>query len=173
MKSWLLVITSFFIFLACSNRRVPKNVLEPERMQAIIWDMIQAGEFLNGFVLFRDTLTNSVLESQRWYQKIYELHETNREEFMRSYKYYQAHPNQMRILFDSLALYQERKEVADSNANNNANNNANSNATDSFGQRQRQRQRPALELKEPLLIDTNKIKRKKAEIIPEENLEVN
>lgn len=98
---------------ACSGKKVPKGIMEPEKMQAVMWDMIRAGEMLNGFVLYRDTLTNAVQESQRWYQKIYELHGITKEEFIRSYEYYRGHPDLSRALFDSLARYEEKKEPVD------------------------------------------------------------
>ncbi|MCR6719952.1 MAG: DUF4296 domain-containing protein [Chitinophagaceae bacterium] len=82
-------------------------------MEVVMWDMLRAGEMLNGFILYRDTFTNAVQESQRWYQKIYELHGITKEEFIRSYEYYREHPDLSRALFDSLARYEEKQEPVD------------------------------------------------------------
>jgi hypothetical protein len=128
MKSFWMIATALLLIVACKSRRVPEGVIKPEKMEAIMWDMIQAGEFLNGYVLFRDTTTNQVLESQRWYDKIYSLHNTSREEFIRSYEYYRTHPRLMQEVFDSMAVYEDRLAAADSTA-----------VTDTFGQKQRRR----------------------------------
>lgn len=117
MRDRLLVYMMILITAAaCSERKVPKGILEPEKMEAVVWDMIRAGEMLNGFVLYRDTFTNAVQESQRWYQKIYDLHGTTKEAFIRSYQYYREHPDLSRALFDSLASYEEKKELVDTSA---------------------------------------------------------
>ena len=114
---------------SCSNRQVPDDVLEPEKMEAVVWDMIQTGEFLNGFVLFRDTFYNNVQESRRWYDKVYELHQISQEDFIRSYEYYKNHPKLMKRVFDSLAVYEDKSYLAADSA-------AQPPAIDTFGQRQ-------------------------------------
>ena len=124
------------VLVACSSRKVPEGILAPEKMEAVMWDMIQAGEFLNGYVLFRDTLTHQVLESQRWYSKIYALHETDQQEFIRSYQYYRDHPKLMQAVFDSMALYEEKLPVSDTTTSPAAGDSTGGKAlTDSFGQR--------------------------------------
>lgn len=124
------------VLVACSSRKVPEGILAPEKMEAVMWDMIQAGEFLNGYVLFRDTLTHQVLESQRWYDKIYALHETDQQQFIRSYQYYRDHPKLMQAVFDSMALYEEKLPVSDTTTNAASGDSTGMRArTDSFGQR--------------------------------------
>lgn len=121
MRIVLLACVLITGLMACSGRKLPKGILEPEKMEAVMWDMLRAGEMLNGYILYRDTMTNAVLESQRWYQKIYDLHGTTKEEFMRSYEYYREHPDLSRALFDSLARYEEKKEPVDTSATSPAN----------------------------------------------------
>ena len=71
-----------------------------------MWDMIRAGEFLNGFVFYKDTTVDKVAESQKWYDKIYQLHKITKSGFDKSYTYYQAHPVLMKELLDSLSKKQ-------------------------------------------------------------------
>jgi hypothetical protein len=126
----LIFIAAWMLGLAsCSSRQVPDDVLEPEKMEAVVWDMIQAGEFLNGFVLFRDTFFNNVQESRRWYDKVYELHQISQEDFIRSYEYYKNHPKLMKRVFDSLAVYEDKSYLATDSA-------AQRPAVDTFGQKQ-------------------------------------
>lgn len=111
MRILLFVMALMLGLIACSDRQVPRDVMEPEKMETVLWDMIRAGEFLNGFVLFRDTFHNNVQESRRWYDKVYELHQISREDFIRSYEYYKQHPRLMKKIFDSLAVYEDNADV--------------------------------------------------------------
>ena len=70
-----------------------------------MWDMIRAGEFLNGFVVNRDSVSKKP-EREKWFAKIYQLHKINREVFDKSYAYYQAHPALMKNILDTLAKRQ-------------------------------------------------------------------
>ena len=40
-------------------------------MEAVLWDMIQADEFLKDFVLNKDTTLNDTLESIRLYERVF------------------------------------------------------------------------------------------------------
>lgn len=91
--------------MACSRGpKVPKGVLQPDKMEDVLWDMIQTGEFLSGFVLYRDTNINAVLESQRWYEKVYSFHQISKDDFKRSYNWYRDHPDMMKRILDSLSV---------------------------------------------------------------------
>lgn len=91
--------------MACNrDPKVPKGVLQPDKMEDVLWDMIQTGEFLSGFVLYRDTNINAVTESQRWYEKVYSFHQISKEDFKRSYNWYRDHPDMMKRILDSLAV---------------------------------------------------------------------
>lgn len=85
---------------------MPKNVLRQEKMQAVMWDMIRADQFLASFVFSRDTAVNKVAESHRLYDTIFAIHQVTKEEFRRSYEYYSTRPQLMKTLMDSVALMQ-------------------------------------------------------------------
>ena len=72
-------------------------------MREIMWDMIRAGEFLQSYVINKDSTINKVAESEKWYNKIYEIHKTNKAAFEKSYAYYKAHPILMKEMLDTLA----------------------------------------------------------------------
>ncbi len=67
-----------------------------------MWDMIRTGEFLDGFVLNKDSTLNKTAQSLKWYDKIYQVHGISKDQFIRSYYYYQAHPVLMKRILDSL-----------------------------------------------------------------------
>ncbi len=71
-----------------------------------MWDMARAGEFLNGYVLHRDTSMDKAAESQKWHSKIYQIHKITEADFDRSYAWYEDHPVLMKELLDSLSSKQ-------------------------------------------------------------------
>ena len=104
MKQSLLYITMIFALLACSKKKkLPEDIIAQPKMQAIVWDLLRAGEFLNGYVLFRDTNVKAAEVSEKWFDKVYAIHQVTREQFNKSYEYYRTHPPVMRELLDSLA----------------------------------------------------------------------
>jgi uncharacterized protein YcfL len=104
MRKLVVVFISSLVLIACSGKKkVPEGVLPVPKMQEVLWDMIKAGEFLNNFVIFKDTTINRASESQKWYDKVYEVHKISKEQFDKSYAFYQAHPEMMKEMLDSLA----------------------------------------------------------------------
>jgi len=102
-KLFLILLISPFA-LACSDKsEVPKGILSRQKMQEVMWDIIRAEEFLNGFVIYKDTAIDKIAESQKWYTKIYQLHKITKKDFDKSYSYYQDHPVLMKQILDSLS----------------------------------------------------------------------
>lgn len=100
--AWVLIISGFM--MACGGKGgVPSDVLPQEKMQAVMWDMIRSGDFLNNFVFYRDTGVNKVAETRKWQDKIFEMHGITREQFKRSYTYYQQQPLMMKTMMDSIS----------------------------------------------------------------------
>lgn len=102
-KLFLIFLIPFFLFSCSDKSEIPKGVLSKKKMQAVLWDMTRAGEFLNGYVLHRDTSMDKAAESQKWYTKIYQLHKITESEFERSYAWYEDHPALMKELLDSMS----------------------------------------------------------------------
>ena len=104
-------ISIFLLFLfaaACSDvDKVPREVLGPEKMKVIIFDLLRADELVNTHT--GDTLYKRDKEAEKNYEQIFLIHEVNKKQFYESYKYYQAHPNINKALFDSLIAYGNRK----------------------------------------------------------------
>lgn len=70
-----------------------------------MWSMITAGEFLNGYILSKDSV-DRVAESSTVYGQVFQIHHVSREEFDKSYFYYRQHPDLMQVILDSLAKKQ-------------------------------------------------------------------
>lgn len=104
MKRGTGVIIFLILLSACGNKQqVPAGVLEPEKMESLLWDFMRADQFLLNFVNFRDT---SVIyrdrERFRLYQEILDLHHLDQQTFRKSYTYYLDHPARLGVVMDSL-----------------------------------------------------------------------
>jgi Domain of unknown function (DUF4296) len=103
-KLIVLIIISSTVLVACAGKdKVPDGILPAPKMQEVLWDMVRVGEFLNSFVFFKDSTINKATESQKWYDKVYEVHQISKEEFDKSYIFYKDHPLLMKEILDSLS----------------------------------------------------------------------
>lgn len=100
----------FFIFFslllvaaACKKRdKIPRGVLPPAKMENVLLDMMRADEFLTGYVFSRDSTLNKKTESIKEYQKIFRIHQVDKEAFEKSFSYYRSHPLLLKIMMDTL-----------------------------------------------------------------------
>jgi hypothetical protein len=90
------------ITIGCGQKR-PADILPKQKMQEVIWDMLKTGEFLDGYVLNKDTAINKNATIEGWYDKIYQLHKITKAQFEKSYSYYQDHPAMMKEMLDTLS----------------------------------------------------------------------
>lgn len=88
---------------------LPSGILKNEKMQAVLWDVIQAEAFTTQFIK-KDTLKNAPLENAKLQQQIFAIHKISKEDFYDSYNYYIRHVDLMRTLLDSIASRGEREK---------------------------------------------------------------
>jgi len=106
MKRLLFPLFPLIIISSCKNKNeLPKDILPREKMQEVLWSMILAGEYLNGYVLIKDSV-DRVAESSKWYNKVFQVHQITQEQFDKSYTYYREHPALMKVILDSLVKKQ-------------------------------------------------------------------
>lgn len=88
--------------LACSgNEPLPKNILPGEKMEAVLWDVLQADEMINNY-LQTDSLYKSLSKRSALYDTIFAIHKVSKEDFKKSILYYESHPKLLKPLLDSL-----------------------------------------------------------------------
>ncbi len=92
----------FVTAIACNskNSSLPSGIIEPAKMQLIVYDIMSADEFLANYYL-TDTTGNKQRRST-YYAQIFNLHKTSKEAFYKSYAYYQQNPVLQKQLFDSV-----------------------------------------------------------------------
>ena len=91
-------------FVACTDKNnAPANIIQKDTMRNVMWDMIQADQYAKLY-LVRDSCTiNDKDETIKLYQQVFQIHHITKDEFEKSYKYYMAHQDLNKLVFDSLS----------------------------------------------------------------------
>ncbi|MEJ7737369.1 MAG: DUF4296 domain-containing protein [Chitinophagaceae bacterium] len=99
--------------MACTGKRIDNSKIIPrQEMIKILWDIMLVDEFAVDFI-HRDTAKDVEKERKILYLQVFDLHNVSREQFSSSFKFYSAHPQDMKMIFDSLNARgaRERKNV--------------------------------------------------------------
>src|SRR5215203_1068221 len=96
----------FFLFsyclVACSqDDAVPKNVLPPKKMEAVLWDFLLADETADYFVQ-KDSSVTALTRHAGFYEQLFQIHKITKADFKRSLQFYESHPRLLKPIFDSL-----------------------------------------------------------------------
>jgi hypothetical protein len=97
------------LLAACRSSSVPENILPPEKMQKIMWDIGRADELVAYYGL-RDSSYISMEHYNEYYQKVFRIHKTTKEEFSRSLVYYESHPPLLKRVLDSVQKMGQRHQ---------------------------------------------------------------
>lgn len=111
MRSIRILIFAVCIF-SC-RYSVPKDVLPPKKMQAVLWDVMQADEMAE-YYSAKDSTFRSLSKHVDYYQKVFSIHKISKEDFTRSLSYYENHPAALKTIIDSLQKFGERLQKKDS-----------------------------------------------------------
>ena len=96
-----------FTCVSCGDGHKSGVVLPKEKMQTVLWDMLQADAYTSNFIK-NDSSKKELEEVTALQKKIFELHHISREDFTVSYDYYSSRPEQMKMLLDSISAKVER-----------------------------------------------------------------
>lgn len=91
------VIISFF---SCQNGNESKEILSQDEMADVLNDITLAEGFVESY-LFKDSALNKDSAVQAEIDKALQLRRVSTTLFTRSYRYYQAHPDQFRLIADT------------------------------------------------------------------------
>jgi hypothetical protein len=83
------------------NGNMPNNVLKPDKMQDVMWDIVRADVFASEFIK-ADSSKDLLKENLQLQKKIFELNKTSREQYYTSFEYYKSKPELMRQLLDTM-----------------------------------------------------------------------
>jgi hypothetical protein len=100
------------LIFSCKSS-VPKDVLPPKKMQAVLWDVMQADEMMEYYSV-KDSTFHSLPKHAEYYQKVFSTHKITKEDFTKSLAYYESHPVVFKTVLDSLKNFGEKIQRADS-----------------------------------------------------------
>ena len=109
MKISILLI-GLSLFSSCINKdKLPAGVLKPEKMQAVLWDVIKAEVFTTDFIK-KDSSKNAAAENLKLQQQIFAIHKITKADFYTSYDYYKTNTVEFKKIIDSMVTQAERKK---------------------------------------------------------------
>lgn len=95
-------------FISCgNNNKIPKGVLMPDKMQAVLWDVIKADAY-TAEIIKKDSSKNGTTENLKLQKEIFAIHQITKAAFFKSYDYYKTNPGQLKIIMDSIIIQAER-----------------------------------------------------------------
>lgn len=104
MRNHLLIIFFITLLASCSTKsEIPPDVLPPDKMELVLWDLMRADQYLGTYVFNRDTSLNRLTESLKYYQRIFTLHQVTKEQFDKSFTFYRARPILFKAIMDSIS----------------------------------------------------------------------
>jgi len=87
----------------CSEKdKIPSGVIEKEEMEKILWDMMLADQYAANYIVKDSAKVNVKMETLKLYEEVFRLHKVSRDEFRKSFQFYQGRPDITRTMFDSL-----------------------------------------------------------------------
>lgn len=94
--------------LSCgSGDKMPEEVMDINKMKPIVWDLLRAGA-LSNLQNIKDS--SLILRSNTdLFLQVFSIYGVTREQFYKSYQYYQQHPDKNKILMDSVMQYATRE----------------------------------------------------------------
>ncbi len=105
---YLFCIAFLFVFSACGteDKKIPDNVMPVDKMKLVMWDLLQAGNYAT---IQKEKDTSIKQLNTAYMAQVLQLYKISKDDFFKSFDYYQTHPELNKILFDSINAYSQRK----------------------------------------------------------------
>ncbi|MBA2745943.1 MAG: DUF4296 domain-containing protein [Flavisolibacter sp.] len=107
MKAVFIFLTFILIFSCSGNSGVPRGVMNPSKMEAVLWDMLRAEELAQHQFL-KDSTIAAFHRHSALYDKVFEVHEIEKRYFQKSFKFYQSRPDLLKPIFETLHQRSEK-----------------------------------------------------------------
>ena len=101
-------LLSCTVTIACRNSN-NKEILGIDSMKVVMWDIMKSDE-LYLRILAKDSSARRRKENIRLYEQVFYIHHLHKGLFDSSYRFYEAHPVQFKLLIDSLEAYSKREK---------------------------------------------------------------
>lgn len=107
----LVIVFTILLLGGCANTdSIPGDILSKDKMETIIWQLVQSDEYANGRAA-KDSTIKINAEKAKVYQQVFELNGTSMPEFKKSYAFYMEHPNISKEMFDSISARANRQHM--------------------------------------------------------------
>ncbi|MFT3904187.1 MAG: DUF4296 domain-containing protein [Niabella sp.] len=107
MKKILLLSIVVLTGIGCGDG-VPRGVLPKAKMIDVLWDVMEGGEFVNGYLSPQNPSLDRVVLSNKVLDVILKQHQVSRKEFDKSVIFYQENPGKLKVVLDSINNRQTR-----------------------------------------------------------------
>jgi len=107
IKNFIYFIFSILLFSCYRGDKEPSDIIKPQEMKSILWDVMRAQSLARELSL-KDSTIDIANETKLLSQKIFEIHKTDSALFNKSYNWYVKHPDDLKLIFDSLYAQKER-----------------------------------------------------------------
>lgn len=109
MKHFFYLLCGIFLIAGCADQqRVPKSVVQPERMQSVMWDVFLAEAWAKRLANQDSTVVLSDVTKELTLAAL-KTHQLDEKTFFKSYQWYVNHPQVFQPLLDS--LYEQQAEI--------------------------------------------------------------
>lgn len=99
------------MFISCySKDSMPVNIINPEKMKSILWDVVRAQTLANE-MSFKDSTIDKAIQTKELTRRAFEIHKTDSAQFNESYNWYVRHPLKLKVIFDSLYAQKQRENM--------------------------------------------------------------
>jgi len=105
MIKYLILLFACLYFLNACTKKDP--ILTPAKMETVLWDIIQLEAYAQ-LIVAPDSQKMNVKKNALLQQKIFSLHGVNREQYYKSYEFYNERPDMMRVILDSITNKADR-----------------------------------------------------------------
>ena len=103
-------IIALILFFSCTQKtKIPGTILPPDKMEKVLMDMLRAEEFLNQRQ--SDSAIADSFNRVKLYQSVLTLHKTTKENFKKSFTFYEAHPDWLKVVLDSMHSEATRNDL--------------------------------------------------------------
>jgi len=107
-KKLIYCIVSMVLFSCYSKDDIPADIIKPEEMKNILWDVMRSQTLANE-MFFKDSTIKVAVQTKELTKKAFEIHKTDSAQFNKSYNWYVRHPLQLKVIFDSLDAQKQRQ----------------------------------------------------------------
>lgn len=95
------------LLISCGDN-IPNDVLPKEKMEAVLWDVVRGGEYVNGYIYLKDPFANRAAVNNKLLDEILRIHKVSRKEFDKSFEFYQDNPHYLARIMDSVFAQRTR-----------------------------------------------------------------